>query len=115
MEYFFLILPKLATFFLLVLLGVLMVKVGVVTRENLSLLSGLIVKLILPCLILSLVWENQTTLPALWGFRRILLWQASTYFLLLGAGLLIIRLCRLTPPPPTPSLGASSGEITALW
>ena len=56
MEYFFLILPKLATFFLLILLGVLMVKVGVVTRENLSLLSGLIVKLILPCLILSLVW-----------------------------------------------------------
>ena len=109
MEYFFLILPKLATFFLLILLGILMVKVGVVTRENLSLLSGLIVKLILPCLILSLVWENQTTLPALWGFRRILLGQASTYFLLLGAGLLIIRHCRLTPPTSNTLFGCIIG------
>lgn len=109
MEYFFIILPKLTTFILLILVGVLMVKVGVVTSENLSLLSGLIVKLILPCLILSLVWENQTTFFSLWNFRGILLWQASTYFLLLASGFLIIRLCHLTSPTSNTLYGCIIG------
>ena len=56
MQYFYIILPKLVSFCILILLGVLLVKIHVITQDNLSLLSGLVVKLILPCLILSLVW-----------------------------------------------------------
>ena len=78
MQYFYIILPQLVSFCILILLGVLMVKVHIVTSDNLSLLSGLVVKLVLPCLILSLVWENQTTFSSLWHYRRIAVWQSAT-------------------------------------
>lgn len=109
MQYFFIILPKLLTFCILILLGVLMVKVKVITEDNLSLLSGLVVKLILPCLILSLVWENQTTFASLWNFRRIALWQGSTYFMLIALAFLIIRLCRLPAPTSNTVYGCMIG------
>lgn len=109
MQYFFIILPKLVSFCILILLGVLMVKVRVITPENISLLSGLIVKLILPCLILSLVWENQTTFASLWDFRRIALWQGSTYFMLIALSYLIIRICHLTPPTSNANHGCMIG------
>ena len=98
MQYFYIILPKLVSFCILILLGVLLVKIRVITQDNLSLLSGLVVKLILPCLILSLVWENQTTFSSLWSFHRIVLWQGSTYFMLILCSLLIIHVFRLKSP-----------------
>lgn len=109
MEYFYIILPKLVSFCVLILLGVLMVKVKVITEDNLSLLSGLVIKLILPCLILSLVWENQTTFGSLWHFRRIALWQGATYFMLIALSYLIIHLCHLKAPTTNANHGCMIG------
>ena len=109
MEYFYIILPKLVSFCVLILLGVLMVKVKVITEDNLSLLSGLVIKLILPCLILSLVWENQTTFGSLWHFRRIALWQGATYFMLIALSYLIIHLCHLKAPTTNANHGRMIG------
>lgn len=109
MQYFLIILPKLMTFCILILLGVFMVKVNIITENNLSLLSGLVVKLILPCLILSLVWENQTTFPSLWNFRRIAFWQGSTYFMLIALTFFIIKLCHLKTPTSNTLYGCMIG------
>lgn len=109
MEYFLIILPKLITFFILILIGVLMVRIRVITESNLTLLSGLVVKLILPCLILSLVWQNQTTFASLWNFRRIVLWQGSTYFLLILASIFIIHFCHLQSPTSNVVYGCTIG------
>lgn len=109
MEYFYVILPKLLSFFLLIGIGVLTVKYQIITSENLSLLSGLIVKLILPCLIFSLVWKNQTTFLSLWNFRRIILWQSITYFILILLGFFIIRICHLLSPTSNTLYGCIIG------
>ena len=109
MQYFYIILPQLVSFCILILLGVLMVKVHIITSDNLSLLSGLVVKLVLPCLILSLVWENQTTFSSLWHYRRIAVWQSATYFLLIGLSFLIIRICRLQAPTSNANHGCMIG------
>ena len=109
MKYFYIILPQLISFCILILLGVLMVRVRIVTSGNLSLLSGLIVKLVLPCLIFSLVWENQTTLASLWSYRRIICWQSVTYFFLIALSFLGIRLCRLKPPTSNANHGCMIG------
>lgn len=109
MQYFLIILPKLITFCILILLGVFMVKINIITENNLSLLSGLIVKIILPCLILSLVWENQTTFLSLLDFRRIALWQSSTYFMLIALTFFIIKLCHLKEPTSNTLYGCMIG------
>ena len=55
MEYFFVILPKMFTFALLILIGVTTVKVKVVNEETLPVLSGLLIKIILPLSIPMLI------------------------------------------------------------
>ena len=50
MDYFFIILPKMFTFLLLIIIGIVTVKVKVINEDTLPVLSGLLIKIILPML-----------------------------------------------------------------
>ena len=75
MEYFFVILPKMFGFFLLILIGITTVKIKVVNEDNLSVLSGLLIKIILPMLNISLLCERQITFIDLWSYKNMVIWQ----------------------------------------
>ena len=61
MNYMIAILPKMAGFLLLVLIGFTASRIGVIKKEAMSSISGFLLKIVLPALTISLIWENQTT------------------------------------------------------
>lgn len=88
MDYFFIILPKLSSFLLLILIGVAAVKMGIVTKENLPVLSGLLLKIVLPLLTIDLLCERSITFRDLLSFHRMIFWQIGLYLLLAAAGII---------------------------
>ena len=98
MEYFFVILPKMFTFALLILIGVTTVKVKVINEDTLPVLSGLLIKIILPLLNVSLLCERQITFFDLWSYKDMVLWQVVLYLMLAGAGILCTWLARIRYP-----------------
>lgn len=95
MEYFWIMLPKMAGFMILVLIGFSASKFGIVKKEAMSSISGFLIKIVLPALAISLIWENQTTLLSLAHYGRIVVWQAGGYLFMAGIGLLTSKLFRL--------------------
>ena len=98
MEYFLVILPKMFGFFLLILIGITAVKIKVVNDENLSVLSGLLIKIILPMLNISLLCERQITFVDLWSYRDMVIWQVILYLLLAVTGIICTKLARMKYP-----------------
>lgn len=97
MEYFGVLVPKLASFLILIGLGVGIARVGIVTKESLPAFSGFLVKVVLPCLIVTLLVQRGTTFASLAEYGTFVLCQAGMYLLMGAAGLLTVRLTGLAP------------------
>ena len=95
MNYFMIILPKMVGFLMLVVIGFLVVRLGVIKREAMPSISGLLIKVVLPALTISLVVENQTTFASLIQYANVVVAQVAVYFILAAAGILGSRLIRL--------------------
>ena len=95
MEYLLLILPKMLEFAILIGLGYACAWRGILKAEGMPTISGFLLKLVLPCLIVSLMHERGTTFSILYGYRRFILCQFLAYILLALAGLGSARLLRL--------------------
>jgi|GEM_PF-1016664 len=98
MDYFIIILPKLFGFLLLIATGYLISKAGVVKKEGLPTLSAFLIRVALPCLVMSLLFQRGTSFADLVSYRRVVLWQIADYFLQAGAGILCVFLCRMKRP-----------------
>lgn len=109
MEYFLIILPKMFSFLLLILIGVYAVKIKVITEENHSVLSGLLIKIILPLLNISLLCERQITFQDLWSYKEMVLWQVLLYVVLAAVGILCTKLARMHYPQCNVHRGAMVG------
>ena len=97
MAYFSVLLPKLASFLILIGLGVGIARAGIVTRESLPAFSAFLVKVVLPCLIVTLLVQRGTTFASLADDGAFVLCQAGMYCLMGAAGLLTVRLTGLGP------------------
>lgn len=95
MEYLQIILAKMLTFALLLALGFICAWRGVLKEEGRTTLSGLLLKLVLPCLTISLMNERGTTFAVLWGYRRFVICQILLYVVLAAAGVITAKLLRL--------------------
>ncbi len=95
MDYFIIIAPKLVTFFLLIALGFLISKVGIFPQSCLPSISAFLLKVVLPCLTVSLLCERGTTWSDLADFHGIVIGQMLSYVLLALAGLLSVKLLRI--------------------
>jgi len=109
LEYFWLILPRLSSFLLLILIGVAAVRMKIVTRENLPVLSGLLLKIVLPLLTIDLLCERQITFADLLSFREMILWQIGLYLLLAGTGIFCTWLMRMKYPQSNVHRGCMVG------
>lgn len=98
MDYFFIILPKMFTFLLLIIIGIVTVKVKVINEDTLPVLSGLLIKIILPMLNISLLCERQITFMDLWSYKDMVLWQVVLYLMLAAAGIICTYLTRMKYP-----------------
>lgn len=98
MEYFLIILPKMFTFLLLIIIGVVTVKVKVIDEDTLPVLSGLIIKIILPLLNISLLCERQITIFDLWSYKDMVFWQVILYLMLAATGILVTWLAGMKYP-----------------
>lgn len=109
MEYFFIILPKMVSFILLICTGVTMVRLKLFTEDNISLLTNMILKLILPCFCLYLTLANNINFRSLWDYRMVFAGQGMTYIILLLAALFINRVCKLESPTSNCTYGVMAG------
>lgn len=109
MEYFFIILPKLSGFLLLILIGVAAVKMKIVTRENLPVLSGLLLKIVLPLLTIDLLCQRKITFLDLLSFHKMILWQIGLYLILAAVGVICTRLAGMTYPQSNVHRGCMVG------
>ena len=94
-NYLLIILPKMISFALLLAIGFVCAWRGVLKDEGRSTLSGLLLSLVLPCLIVTLMHERGTTFAKLWNYRRFVLCQILLYFVLAAFGLLTAKLLHL--------------------
>ena len=95
MEYFWIVLPKMGGFLFLVFIGFTAVRLGIVKKEAMPSISGFLIKVVLPALVISLIWENHTTVFSMIHYGRIVLWQIGAYLLLAGTGILVSRIFKL--------------------
>lgn len=109
MEYFFVILPKMFGFLLLILIGIVTVKIKVINEDNLSVLSGLLLKIILPFLNISLLCERQITFMDLWSYKEMVIWQVGLYLLLAVTGIVCTKLARMQYPQSNVHRGCMVG------
>ena len=97
MEYLCVLLPKLAGFLILIGLGAGIARAGIVTRESLPAFSAFLVKVVLPCLIVTLLVQRGTTFASLGEYGVFVGCQAAMYLLMGAAGLLTAHLTGLEP------------------
>lgn len=109
MNYFMAILPKMAGFLLLVLIGFTAVKTKIIKKEAMSSISGFLIRFVLPALTISLIYDNQTTFGTLIQYGRVAAAQAVMYLVMAGAGILGSRLCRLKGTTANVYRGCSVG------
>ncbi len=98
MDYFFTILPKMDSFFLLMCIGILIAKIGVITKENITLFPPFIIKVVMPCLTFSLMIENGTTFAALADYGPVVAGQVLSYLFLMVLGWLSAKAFRMRYP-----------------
>ena len=75
-------LPKMAGFLLLVLIGFTASRIGVIKKEAMPSISGFLLKIVLPALTISLIWENQTTFYTMARYGRMVIAQILMYFIM---------------------------------
>jgi len=109
MEYFLIILPKMFTFLLLIIIGVVTVKVKVVNEDTLPVLSGFLIKIVLPLLNISLLCERQITFADLWSYKDMVFWQVVLYLMLAGAGIICVKLAKIPYPQSNVHRGCMVG------
>ena len=109
MNYFMAILPKMAGFLLLVLIGFTAVKTKVIKKEAMPSISGFLIRFVLPALTISLIYSNQTTFRTLVQYGRIAGTQAVMYLVMAGAGILGSKVCRLKGTTANVYRGCSVG------
>lgn len=95
MNYFMIIVPKMIGFLVLVIIGVLAARFGVIKKDALSSISGFLIKVVLPALTISLVVENQTTFSSLIQYSNVVIAQVAMYVILAVVGVVGSKLCRL--------------------
>ena len=103
------ILPKMAGFLLLVLIGFTAVKTKVIKKEAMPSISGFLIRFVLPALTISLIYSNQTTFRTLVQYGRIAGTQAVMYLVVAGAGILGSKVCRLKGTTANVYRGCSVG------
>lgn len=103
------ILPKMAGFLLLVLIGFTAVKTKVIKKEAMPSISGFLIRFVLPALTISLIYSNQTTFRTLVQYGRIAGTQAVMYLVMAGAGILGSKVCRLKGTTANVYRGCSVG------
>lgn len=109
MNYFFTILPKMAGFLLLVIIGFTASRTHIIKKEALSSISGFLLKIALPALTISLIWENQTTFQTMVQYGRLAAVQVIMYFVMAAVGILGSRLCSLQGTTANVYRGCSVG------
>ena len=95
MNFLTVILPKLFSFLLLIGLGYLISRLGVIRQEGLSSLSALLIRVVLPCLTVAMMHQRGTTFASLLHCRQMVLWQVGGYLVLAVVGVGCARLLRL--------------------
>ena len=98
MHYLMIILPKLSSFLLLIGLGYLISRLGIIRQEGLSSLSALLIRVVLPCLTVSLMHQRGTTFGSLLSCRQFVFWQLGGYLALGAVGVCCAQLLRLKSP-----------------
>lgn len=109
MRLFAVILQKMGYFLLLMMLGFCLGKLGLVPKKSLPTFSGLIVKVFLPALQMSLIFKNQTTFGTFPEKRVFVALQLMAYALLLAAALGGAALFRVHPPKRSSFRGGMVG------
>ena len=89
------IIYKIETFVILMLLGVLSAKVGIMKKENLPTLSGLLTKITFPCLGFALIYDANTSIVDLFNNSRFVLFELLLSSFLLILGLVTMKLFKL--------------------
>ena len=87
MNYMIAILPKMAGFLLLVLIGFTASRIGVIKKEAMPSISGFLLKIVLPALTISLIWENQTTFYTMARYGKMVIAQILMYFIMAAGGI----------------------------
>ena len=95
MDYLMILIPKLLRFLILIAIGFVVSKLGVIKKEVLPTLSGLLINVAMPLLIISIMNQQATSVMDLLEFRRMVGWQLFGYFLLALTGVLVSKLLRL--------------------
>lgn len=85
-NYSLLILQKMLTFLILLSLGYIIVKIGVIKRESMSSIASFILNVILPCLTASLFIKQKTTFQSIVNYFPILIYMVCVYIIMLSLG-----------------------------
>lgn len=109
MNYMIAILPKMAGFLLLVLIGFTASRIGVIKKEAMPSISGFLLKIVLPALTISLIWENQTTFYTMARYGKMVIAQILMYFIMAAGGILGSRICHLSGTTSNVHRGCSVG------
>ena len=115
-QLFSVIFSKMIYFLLLMILGFLLARLGLIPKNSISTLSGLVVKVFLPCLQMSLVFERGTTFGTFMEKGPFALVQLGCYGLLTLLGLGGVRLFRIRFPQRNSFVGGMiSGNLGFLY
>lgn len=109
MQLFSVIMPKMVYFFILMALGFVLAKIGMIPKPVIPTLSALVVRVFLPCLQMGLVFENGTTFGTFLEQSHFALMQLCTYIILTVFGLLGAALFRLRYPQRNSFTGGMVG------
>ncbi|MDO4475169.1 MAG: AEC family transporter [Lachnospiraceae bacterium] len=105
MDYYSIIIPKLFNLVLLILTGVFAVRIGVLKKEGLTVLSGLLMKIILPLLSFHLLMEQKVTFGDLIKLRGMVAAQLCIYPVMILAGLICVKVTGMKYPQRNVHLG----------
>ena len=109
MQLFSVIMPKMVYFFILMALGFVLAKIGMIPKPVIPTLSALVVRVFLPCLQMGLVFENGTTFGTFLEQSHFALMQLCAYIILTVFGLLGAALFRLRYPQRNSFTGGMVG------
>ncbi|MBQ6528367.1 MAG: AEC family transporter [Clostridia bacterium] len=96
-------------FFLLMALGFVLAKIGIFQKGSMPAFSALVVKVLLPCLQMSLVFERGTTFASFALQKRFVLMQLLAYLILTLLGILGARVFRIRFPQRNSFTGGMVG------
>jgi hypothetical protein len=89
------IIYKIETFVILMLLGVLTAKIGILKKGNLPTLSGLLTKITFPCLGFALIYDANTSITDLFDNAHFIFFELLLSAFLLILGVISMKLFKL--------------------